>query len=212
MQETKYLKFSREERVIYRVLENRFRENMNRHFANRTAEKNYATFLVQLLRLRQCTSHPFLLESTVKQLLNLEDIQHLKRQLRQLGRNKRPMYEQIELWVQEGQEEREAGADGKPTPESGEAMPFGQSEFGTYFKMDKFLNGLNDKELMERVVCKICGDLPRDAQITDVSFTAIISLRWWGMKVDRNSVIISSARSASGSTCILKPRRTRNPM
>lgn len=125
--------------------------------------------MVQLLRLRQCTAHPFLLESTVKNVLNFEDISQLKRQLKALGRNKEPIYEQIDQWVQEGETEKKVAEESGL--KSGEIMPFGKSDFGKFFKMGKFLDSLDSEDLLERVVCKLCSDLPRDAQITDVSIS-----------------------------------------
>jgi hypothetical protein len=56
LQETQYVSFSKEERALYRVLEDRFRDNMNKHFERGTAERNYGMFMVQILRLRQCTA------------------------------------------------------------------------------------------------------------------------------------------------------------
>jgi hypothetical protein len=55
-QETVFIAFSKEERVIYRILEDRFRSNINMHFKKGTAAGNYSNFMVQLLRLRQATA------------------------------------------------------------------------------------------------------------------------------------------------------------
>jgi hypothetical protein len=56
LKETQYISFSREEKVLYRILEDRFRENINREFRRGTAKNSYHYFLVFLLRLRQCTA------------------------------------------------------------------------------------------------------------------------------------------------------------
>ncbi len=76
--------------------ETRFRSNVNVFFQKGTAGANYSTFLVQLLRLRQMTSHPFMLERTIKELWTLEDIQTLRRELEALRDDEPvPFYTQI---------------------------------------------------------------------------------------------------------------------
>jgi hypothetical protein len=113
---------------------------------------------------------PFLLESTVKEVFNLEDISELKSEWKRLSRYKQPLYEQINQWVQQTEEERLAAqARGDPTLAPGEIQPFGRSEFGKYFRMGNLLDSVSSKDLVRRVVCRICGDLPQDALITDVS-------------------------------------------
>jgi hypothetical protein len=113
---------------------------------------------------------PFLLESTVKECFNLEDVTRLKAEWGRLSRYRQPLYEQINQWMQQSEEERLAAqARGEPTLGPGEKQPFGRSEFGKYFRMGNLLESLNSKELKQRVVCRLCGDLPNDALITDVS-------------------------------------------
>ena len=72
--------------------------------------------MVQLLRLRQCTSHPFMLERTIKEAWTLEDVNELKDKFEKLGaRGVKPFYEQTKVWVQESEqvraEARERGED-----------------------------------------------------------------------------------------------------
>jgi hypothetical protein len=174
---TTRISFSREERAIYRMLEDRFRENMNYHLKKGTAQGNYNNFMVQLLRLRQCTAHPFLLESTIRDILTPEDLKSLKNNLWDLSKSKQPLYEQIQQWVQEGSawRERPRDPDESETQEvqiSG-GMPFGRSEFGKSFDMNRYLDAIDGPELMENVICKLCGDQPTNAQITNVSVRSL---------------------------------------
>jgi hypothetical protein len=143
--------------------------------------------MVQLLRLRQCTAResikfltqyttdklcqdPFLLENTVKQILSWKEIVHLREELQKLSQNKKPIYEQIQLWLPATEEERMAALErGDPVGAPGETVSFGRSEFGKYFRMDKCLSSLDPKELQKRTLCGICGDLPVNPRITDVS-------------------------------------------
>lgn len=50
--------------------------------------------MVQLLRLRQCTGHPFMLERTIKESWTLEDVNELQQKLARLKGDTRPFYEQ----------------------------------------------------------------------------------------------------------------------
>jgi SNF2 family DNA or RNA helicase len=163
--ETKFISFSKEERVLYRILENRFRENLNRHFRQGTAQRNYGIFMLQLLRLRQCASHTFLLEQVIKDTFNVEDLLKLKRECSRLSHNPQPIYEQIKQWVQPTDEGRQKGVVRGDTL-SDEYVPFGRSSFGSLFNMDVFLNSLKSDTLVERTVCRICNDVPDGACIT----------------------------------------------
>lgn len=68
---TLFIDFSKEESLLYRLIENRFREQMNQHFKAGTAQRNYSVWMVQLLRLRQATAHPFLLEYLIKDIFTV---------------------------------------------------------------------------------------------------------------------------------------------
>jgi hypothetical protein len=146
---------------------------MNRCFAQGTALANYAIFLVQLLRLRQCTSHPFMLERTIKESWTSEDVQELRNRLAGLQKNNTPFYEQCQLWVTQSEAERrvakEARERGEIVPDAPEIMPFGRGDYGYNFKMDKALASLSEEELFKRVVCGVCSDIPGQPTETDVS-------------------------------------------
>lgn len=105
----------------------------------------------------------------MKEIFTFEDILRLKAEWKQLSGNKQPLYEQIQQWVQQTEEERLAAqAKGDPTLGPGDKQAFGRSDFGRYFRMENFLVSLDSKDLVKRVVCRICGDLPEDPLITDV--------------------------------------------
>ncbi|KAH8678935.1 SNF2 family N-terminal domain-containing protein [Tricladium varicosporioides] len=104
-----YLHFSPEEQLIYRITENRFRTTLNTFIAKGDVRRNYGVFMVQLLRLRQCTSHPFMLERTIKECWTMEDVTELKSKLERLkvAHGMKPFYQQTQLWVAEGTKRRE---------------------------------------------------------------------------------------------------------
>ncbi|KAG0646207.1 DNA repair rad5 [Hyphodiscus hymeniophilus] len=170
--EIRYLQFSSEERIIYRITENRFRALLNVYLANGTANKNYAVFLVQLLRLRQCTSHPFMLERTIKDSWTSSDLKELKRALKSIGKFNKPFYEQCEVWVTQTEQQREAARARGEDPDQqgvakGEGMPFGASDFGHSFKMGKALKTLSQEDMYSRVTCALCSDIPSSPMVTD---------------------------------------------
>jgi hypothetical protein len=106
----------------------------------------------------------------MKDSFDIEDVIRLKTEWRRLSRHRQPLYEQINQWMQQSEEERLAAqARGEPTLGPGKKQPFGRSEFGKYFRMGNLLESLNSKDLKQRVVCRLCGDLPNDALMTDVS-------------------------------------------
>ncbi|KAI6708159.1 hypothetical protein JHW43_009312 [Diplocarpon mali] len=164
-----YVEFSPEEQIIYRITENRFRNNLNAFFRKGEASRNYSVFLVQLLRLRQCTSHPFMLERTIKESWTFEDLQVLTLQLRKLKHtpNARPFYEQCKLWVEQSETRRaERRERGDLVPDD-EMLPFGRSDYGHNFSIEKALRTLDEEELFKRVTCSICSDFPMDPRKTD---------------------------------------------
>ncbi|PVH71787.1 hypothetical protein DL98DRAFT_613085 [Cadophora sp. DSE1049] len=162
-----YVHFSPEETIIYRITENRFRNNLNAFFKKGEASRNYGVFMVQLLRLRQCTSHPFMLERTIKESWTMEDVQELKTRLAKLNTANRPFYEQCKLWVETSEAHRtEARERGEDVPDD-EMLPFGQSSFGHTFDMDKPLGTLDEGVLYKRVTCSLCSDVPTEPMKTD---------------------------------------------
>lgn len=162
-----HVSFSPEETIIYRITENRFRDNLNVYFAKGEARRVYGLFMVQLLRLRQCTSHPFMLEKTIRESWTLEDVEELKTKLAKLGRNPKPFYAQCKIWSEDIVKKRNAVKDENDdnaldeyTETADELMPFGQSNYGHKFSMDMALKTLSEKDLYQRVTCGICSDVP----------------------------------------------------
>ena len=168
----RYIDFSPEERIIYRITENRARSNLNHYIQKGLAQHCYGLFMVQLLRLRQCTSHPFMLERAIRESWTSEDVAELQRKLTSLSSNTKPFYEQCKVWVAESEAERTRLKEGDPIAtekdENGVLMPFGQADFGRHFSMDQALSTLNTKKLFKRVMCWICSDLPIAPHITSV--------------------------------------------
>jgi SNF2 family DNA or RNA helicase len=105
----RWVSFSKEEQLIYRRIENRFREDLNRRIAEGSVKKNLIGYFSLFLRLRQATSHPYLLEKLMLDVFVLEDIRWLRKELREIG-GKRPLIEQIGRWAAEIEERGEPGS------------------------------------------------------------------------------------------------------
>lgn len=148
----KFLKLTREEVVIYRLVEEKFRDKINTQLRAGASGGNYAWFLAQLLRARQAACHPFLLESVIKDLFDAGDLVFMKEKLAKLGRSKMPIYDQIKEWI--------VGPGDKD-----QALPFGKSNFGHRFDMDVFLN--TPAMAKSPNACVVCQDMAKVPQVSN---------------------------------------------
>ncbi|KAL8692613.1 MAG: hypothetical protein Q9218_002400 [Villophora microphyllina] len=78
-QNTITLEFNTVERAIYDSVHQRFIESINQRQRNGTLERSYSNVLTMLLRLRQMTAHPFMLQSTIENMFRIEDVEKLMR-------------------------------------------------------------------------------------------------------------------------------------
>ncbi|KAI9765896.1 MAG: hypothetical protein M1840_007037 [Geoglossum simile] len=169
----KRIEFSKEERCLYEIIEDRFRTDFNAHLKEGTAVRNYRTMVVKLLRLRQLTAHPFLLQQTIQNILTLEDVRRLEAKLNEVQQmDKRPLYEKVGQWVRDHTKERredgnEVGENDLEPEEESRRRAFGRSNFGSNFSLVKYLQTLDEKEMLTRCICSLCHDVAVDPQITD---------------------------------------------
>ncbi|KAI3331733.1 SNF2 family N-terminal domain-containing protein [Xylariaceae sp. AK1471] len=88
------VRLTKEERVIYSVVESRYCEIINNILKEYRAEgkkvrmRDLEIYIVFLLRLRQAAAHPFLLEPVLKKTLKHEDLLKIKSLLRQFNMDK----------------------------------------------------------------------------------------------------------------------------
>ncbi|MCJ1435588.1 hypothetical protein MMC27_004962 [Xylographa pallens] len=69
--------FSPVERSIYEIVRTRFIQRINSWQTRGVLERSYNSVLVMLLRLRQMTAHTFMLQETMEDLFEVEDVQRL---------------------------------------------------------------------------------------------------------------------------------------
>lgn len=109
--------------------------------------------MVQLLRLRQCTSHPFMLERTIRESWTPEDVEELSTGLKSLP-NAEPFYHQCEMWVrQTEQDKKDAAARGEAYENNDNDPSFGVSKFGHSFGFEKALDTLKKAEKSDQASC-----------------------------------------------------------
>jgi hypothetical protein len=125
--------------------------------------RNYFSYL---LRLRQATAHPFLLEGALQQNFTLEDLRWLRNELSKIG-GKIAVHMQISAWV-EMEYEDQAGSS------------FGSSGFGGKFDMDSQLEQMEKSKKFDDVICRACYDPPDKDEplrkLTEVSQTRVTKI------------------------------------
>ncbi|KAL0768935.1 hypothetical protein CaCOL14_008243 [Colletotrichum acutatum] len=81
------------------MMEGCFRRKINRDIEQGTAANQMRSYLVMLLRLRQASTHPFLLEGMMAEYFTSNDFQSIKEKLKNLE-NGNTVYNQIGSWTQ----------------------------------------------------------------------------------------------------------------
>lgn len=76
-QRTIVVEFNSVERAIYEAVRKRYIQNINRSSRDGVLQKCYSNVLTMLLRLRQLTAHPFMLQQTIEDLFEIEDVEKL---------------------------------------------------------------------------------------------------------------------------------------
>ncbi|KAK3902374.1 81e4ad1c-ff53-4b31-96ff-86feb7e2e2d8 [Staphylotrichum tortipilum] len=151
-----------EERLIYRRLESRFRDNFNSDLARGNAHKKMKTYIVYCTRMRQGVGHPFMLEGVARDNFTLEDLHYLRTQLARVG-GRAPMHKQLQRWVEMEYELAQGG------DEDGER--FGKGTFGGRFEIGDKLEVIEKGKRMGEVMCRLCYDSPNGAIITECGHT-----------------------------------------
>ncbi|TLS27138.1 hypothetical protein PpBr36_04611 [Pyricularia pennisetigena] len=160
------VELSTEENLIYRRLEARFRDNLNSHIKEGVNTKKMRTYFTYLTRLRQCTSHPFLLETSLRRDFELEDIVWLRQQLAEVG-GQTPLRTHISKWINDEEARRlEKDNNGDGGMDFG-TTDLGKSAFGGLFEMDEQLERIEAEKTAEDHICRSCTELAQDSQITE---------------------------------------------
>ena len=76
-QKTHLIEFNAVERIIYEAVNKRYIQHINNRSRAGTLEKCYRNVMTMLLRLRQLTAHPFLIQETIEDLFETEDVENI---------------------------------------------------------------------------------------------------------------------------------------
>ncbi|KAL9605751.1 MAG: hypothetical protein Q9179_001060 [Wetmoreana sp. 5 TL-2023] len=176
-QETIPLEFNPVERALYDAVKRRFIRIINQRGRNGTLEKSYNNVLTMLLRLRQMTAHPFMLQDTIENLFEVEDIQKLwKLTIPEENNDKasrdmlRGMKSMIEARI--NPDNRAQAPDSTAPEEADDDFPL-QAETSSelVFEFRRFLRTLvvGEKwaDLKARSLCHKCRDVPDVPYVTD---------------------------------------------
>ncbi|KAH9432651.1 hypothetical protein MCOR02_007341 [Pyricularia oryzae] len=153
-------------RRVHDTFMDRFRDNLNSHIKEGVSSKKLRTYFTYLTRLRQCTSHPFLLETSLRRDFELEDIVWLRQQLAEVG-GQTPLHTHISKWIKDEEVRRIQQDENGGEVGVSEAPRFGKSGFGGVFEMNEQLERIQAEKTIEDLICRSCTELPQDSQITE---------------------------------------------
>lgn len=177
-QKTTEVEFNDVERQIYQVVKARFITRINGYSASGILEKKYRHIFVMVLRLRMLTGHLFLIQDTIEDLLETEDVEKLMRMTSVEVNDTTPrgtMLKQLRLVLSKSKPRPSA------SPEDVESESTGASKidteevslgggFGHSFHFRKYLRALRDsskwEELQKRSLCHKCGAPPEEPWVT----------------------------------------------
>lgn len=176
-QTTLKIEFNMVERHIYETLRIRYIKRINSYSKAGTLEKSYGNVLTMLLRLRQLTAHPFMLQETIEDLFEIEDIENLWKLTAGEVSAEKDSRKDMLLMMREIIAEKENPSPSVPNNASTRLDDMEKEDDQhvnlkpLVFKFRKFLrelaNGSKWEALMERSLCHRCRDSPDDPWVTD---------------------------------------------
>ncbi|KAI0550678.1 SNF2 family N-terminal domain-containing protein [Xylaria curta] len=162
------VRLTKEERVIYNVVESRFVEILNaalrkhRKKGLRVRLRDLEIYIIFLLRLRQAVSHSFLLEPVFKKTLRECDLMEIKSRLEGLG-GKNPLFQQIGKWYNKKATTLEHNVEDQD--DDNPQRTFGSSQSGYKLNIDTQVNiAIASKK---EDVCRLCYQEPIDGHIAE---------------------------------------------
>ncbi|KAL8856871.1 MAG: hypothetical protein Q9178_006588 [Gyalolechia marmorata] len=166
------------ERALYDTVRRRFVHAINQCGKNGILEKSYRHVLHMLLRLRQMTGHPFMLQGVIENLFEVEDIERLTALTEDtaypsgdmLGAMKR----MIRAKTNQGNHSPDIISDATPSTEDivEDDFPIRAETsspliFGFRKYLQRLIQGEKWGEIKARSLCHKCGDVPENPHVTD---------------------------------------------
>ena len=176
-QRTILLEFNDVERTIYEIIRHRCVKRINEYTKRGVLEKSYSNVLTMLLRLRQLTAHTFLLQSTIEDLFEMEDVQRIwdatsSEDDQENGGYGRNMLVQMRQMIADKNKPQTDGNNrSSTTPGNIDDDAELEQSRPLVFKFRKYLRDLAASSkwqaLTERSLCSKCRDMPQDPVVTD---------------------------------------------
>lgn len=175
-EQTVVVEFNATEKAVYKIVEKRFRLVVQKYYAQGVAQKNYSNILTLYLRLRQLVSHILLIQQTLQDLLEAEDLEALWMLTEPEERdgaaeyNERTLDRLRDMINAVGRSENR---NGQYSDDIGDLLTSGEfcSSMGTLGSdFRKILIALRQqglwKQYHDRTLCHRCGQPPTDPHIT----------------------------------------------
>ncbi|MCJ1469878.1 hypothetical protein MMC07_008522 [Pseudocyphellaria aurata] len=176
-QRTYTIEFNAIERIIYEAVSKRYIQHINNRSRAGTLERSYRNVLTMLLRLRQLTAHPFLIQETVEDIFEIEDVENIwQTNASGVAADDSPAKDMLKA-VREMIAEKDkpttpmAVMEAIPPDDQAQESRSGQLEPALIFEFRTFLRALANSskwlELKDRSLCHRCRDTPDEPWVTD---------------------------------------------
>lgn len=179
------VEFNHCERAIYRIVEKRFIAKIRTYARSGPLDKKYQSIFVLYLRLRQLVGHILLVQQTLKDLLEAEDLEKLWRLTgpevasHSTG-GSQDVLSQLRQMLSKAKDGRPAASGeavhNDPSDGLTETVQVKETEnsiggtIGTAFKFRKYLRNLKEtgkwQQTIDRSLCYKCGGVPDDPHVT----------------------------------------------
>ncbi len=170
------------EKAIYKIVKNRFIAKIRSYAKSGDLNKNFHSIFVLYLRLRQLVCHILLIQQTLKELMEGEDLEKLWRLtdaevLPQTGYGVLAQLRKMLSQAKDAQKEvtqdvaqRDPAALLTDNTGSNEIADDSGGTFGTAFKFRKYLRSLKEtgkwEQINQKSLCHKCGGVPDDPHVT----------------------------------------------
>jgi SNF2 family DNA or RNA helicase len=179
------VEFNECEKAIYKIVRNRFIAKIRTYAKSGDLDKKFQSVFVLYLRLRQLVGHILLIQQTLKDLMEGEDLEKLWRLTEaetqpQSEQGSQAVLGQLRKMLSNAQDGQNAARneDAQPDPADTLTENSGANQatddiggtFGLAFRFRKYLTSLKDTgkwdEMNKRSLCYKCGGVPDNPYIT----------------------------------------------
>lgn len=171
------VEFNDVERAIYRIIRTRFINRIRAYAKADTVDKKYQQVFGLLLRLRQLTGHILLIQKTLNELLESEDLERLWKLTDCEQKPGEEGHDMLKM-LQQGLATAQANSNANPETNDSPASTVEENQddradaggHGPAFKFRRYLTTLRENGSWERIaqqsMCHACDSIPTNPHIT----------------------------------------------